>query len=501
VYTLTEKVKRDNNRLDIAKLTSADTSGSDLTGGYIVEMNINGDPAAWNSVYPPINSATSPHAVEFKYVYPKADSILPVQGNYIKSFVDSFENALNGTNYTNDTLGYRKWIDVGTFIDFLIVNEFSMNYDSYGRSTYMYKEKDTDGNKLCIGPPWDYDRAMANDPNSGWVWENTHPYWPFPFWWSKLYTDSVYRHELACRWFSLREDVLKTPRFMAFIDSISAPLFQGPADRNFAVWQTLGASTYNAQVQNMKVFLYYRLAWIDNELAPFGAVLPEVSIPLDTAVCKGITYTAPYNPSYSYNWIPGPETPSITLNTPGAYSLRVKDGFGCQRTLPMTVSISAPDSTFTQVLHVAGDVFYIFAGNNGTNSQYLWDFGDQTILSSGQTVSHIYATPGIYDVHMTVIDTLGCIGESTKQIQITDGEIQVSIQPNPSVNNPTITHNIPQNETFSFTLYDAAGRKLKEFSNPASPFTIETAGIANGTYWLQCSYKGQKISKGIIRLQ
>jgi len=498
---LTEKVKRDNNRLDIAKMTSADTAGSELTGGYIIEMNINGDPAAWNSVYPPINSATSPHAVEFKYVYPKADSILPVQGNYIKTFVDSFENALNGTNYTNDTLGYRKWIDVGTFIDFLIVNEFSMNYDSYGRSTYMYKEKDTDGNKLCIGPPWDYDRAMADDPTSGWVWENTHPYWPFPFWWSKLYTDSVYRHELACRWFSLREDVLRTSRFIAFIDSISAPLFQGPADRNFAVWQTMGASTYMAQVQHMKVFLYNRLTWIDNELAPFGAVLPEVSIPSDTTVCKGITYTAFYNPSYSYNWIPGPETAAITLNTPGVYHLKVTDNFGCQRTLPMTVGISAPDSTFTQVLHVAGDVNYIFAGNNGTNSQYLWDFGDQTLLSSGQTVSHIYATPGIYDVHMTVIDTLGCMGESTKQIQITDGEIQVSIQPNPSVNNPIITHNIPQDEVYSFILFDAAGRKLQEIQQPPSPFSLETTGISSGTYWLQCNFKGQKISKGIIRIE
>ena len=160
------QVKRDKDRLDIAKMTSTDTVGSALTGGYIIEMNINGAPAAWNSAYPPINNATSPHAVEFKYVYPKADSILPVQGNYIKTFVDSFENALSGVNFTNDSLGYRAWIDVSTFIDFLIVNEFSMNYDSYGRSTYMYKEKDTDGGKLCIGPPWDYDRALANDPQS-----------------------------------------------------------------------------------------------------------------------------------------------------------------------------------------------------------------------------------------------------------------------------------------------------------------------------------------------
>jgi hypothetical protein len=501
VYSLTEKVKRDNNRVDIAKLTSADPAGSALTGGDIIEMNINGDPAAWNSVYPPINSATSPHAVEFKYVYPKADSILPVQANYIKSYVDSFENALNDVNFTNDSVGYRKWIDVGTFIDFLIVNEFSMNYDSYGRSTYMYKEKDTDGNKLCIGPPWDYDRAMVDGPSSGWVWENTHPYWPFPFWWSKMYSDSVYRHELACRWFSLREDVLKTPRFMAFIDSVSTPLFQGPADRNFAVWQTLGASTYTSRVQNMKVFLYQRLAWIDSELAPFGAVLPSVEIPTDTTVCKGITYSAPYLSGYAYNWIPGPETPEITFTTPGTYQLNVKNEYGCERTLPMHVNISAPDSTFTQGLHVSGDINYIFVGNNGPTSQYFWDFGDQTMLAGGQTSVHIYASPGIYNVHMTVVDSLGCMGESSKEIQITDGEIQVSIQPNPSVNNPIITHNIPQNEAFTFTLYDAAGRLLQEIQQPPSPFTLDTTGIAGGTYWLQCSYKGQNVSKGLVSIK
>ena len=500
VYTLTEKVKRDNNRLDIAKMTSADTAGSELTGGYIIEMNINGDPAAWNSIYPPINNATSPHAVEFKYVYPKADSILPVQGNYIKTFVDSFENALNGANYTNDTIGYRKWIDVGTFIDFLIVNEFSMNYDSYGRSTYMYKEKDTDGNKLCIGPPWDYDRAMASNPTSGWVWENTHPYWPFPFWWSKLYTDSVYKHELACRWFSLREDAFKTSRFISFIDSVAGPLLQGPADRNFSVWQTLGASTYATQVQNMKVFLYNRLAWIDNELSPFGAVIPNIEIPADTTVCKDIVYTAPWNSAYDYNWIPGPETPSITLSNPGAYLLLVKDEFGCSKTLPMNVNLSIPDSNFVQIVHISGDINYSFSGLNGPNNLYQWNFGDATNGATGMQVNHIYAVPGLYTVEMTVTDSIGCMGHSTKEIQITDGSIQVTIQPNPSVNNPSIVHNLPQDEQYTFRLYDAAGRKLKELNNPISPFTLETIGLAHGTYWLQCEYQGQRISQSLLKL-
>lgn len=497
VYTLTEKVKRDKDRLDIAKMTSTDTVGSALTGGYIIEMNINGAPAAWNSAYPPINNATSPHAVEFKYVYPKADSILPVQGNYIKTFVDSFENALNGVNFTNDSLGYRAWIDVSTFIDFLIVNEFSMNYDSYGRSTYMYKEKDTDGGKLCIGPPWDYDRAMASPPTSGWVWQNCHPYWPFPFWWSKMYTDSVYRHELACRWFSLRENELSNGNFMAFIDSTANLLYQGPAERNFAIWQSLNGVPYPQQVLNLKLFMYQRLTWIDETLTPFGAELPLVQIPEDTTVCVGITYTAPFNPLYSYNWKPGPETPEITLTNPGPYVLEVSDAFGCERNLPMNVGISAPDTTFNH-LHV--DAEYVFAGNNGNSSQYLWDFGDQTLWGNGQQVSHVYAVPGIYTVEMNVTDTLGCIGKSSQTLQITEGSIQVGIQPNPFQSNPTVVHNLPSDKAFNFILYDAAGRKLQAYDSPASPFTLETRGMAQGTYWLKCVFEGETITQSLIRL-
>ena len=501
VYTLTEKVKRDKNRVDIAKLNPIDTSGSELSGGYIIEMNINGDPGSWNSVYPPINNATCGLPVEFKYVYPENDVILPVQANYIKTFVDSFENALNASTYTNDSLGYRKWIDVGTFIDFLIVNEFSMNYDSYGRSTYMYKEKDVDGNKLCIGPPWDYDRAMANDPNSGWVWENTHPGWPYPFWWSRMYSDSTYQHELACRWFSLREDVFRTSEFISFIDSISALLYQGPAERNFAVWQSLGASTYSAQVENMKVFLTNRLAWIDNQLSSFGAVLPAISISVDTIVCKNIIYTAPFDSNYFYNWIPGPETPSIILSDSGVYHLVVKDEAGCTRNLVMNVELSIPDSNFVELFHVSGDVNYSFMGLNGASSQYSWSFGDQTTTSQGEYVSHIYANPGVYTVQMVVVDTLGCIGESSKQIEVSDGEILIGIQPNPSLSNPLITHNIPQNEDFTFELYDASGRKLLEKQHPASPFILETLNIANGTYWLQCLYKGYSIGNRLMLIK
>ena len=500
VYTLTEKVKRDNNRLDIAKLTSADTVGSDLTGGYIIEMNINGDPGSWNSNYQPINFATCGLPVEFKYVYPKADSILPGQSNYIRTYVDSFENALNSSSFMDTATSYRKWIDVSTFIDFLIVNEFTMNYDSYGRSTYMYKEKDTDGGKLCIGPPWDYDRAMADAPNSGWVWENTHLGWPFPFWWSKMYTDSTYRHELACRWFSLREDVFRTDAFMAYIDSITEPLFNGPAYRNFSVWQSLGTSTYLDKINSLKTFMTDRLAWIDNTLEPFGAVIPELSIPSDTLVCSGTIYFAPYNPAYTYNWKPGPETPEIYLDSAGLYLLEVTDEYGCYKNLPMQVEITSPDATIIVDPHVQGDVSYSFSGVNGPTSLYQWDFGDNTALQTGEAVSHVFASAGYYTVTLTVTDPSGCTAVSTKKVHISDYEIQLEILPNPTPGNPIIVHNLPENEDFTFVLHDATGRKLIELNHPSSPFTLNTDQLSGGNYWLSCEFEGTRISKRFVKL-
>lgn len=54
---------------------------------------------------------------------------------------------------------YPKYIDVDSFVDYFLINEFFGNYDAGTHSTYMYK---TSGGKLKIGPIWDFDQAMDN---------------------------------------------------------------------------------------------------------------------------------------------------------------------------------------------------------------------------------------------------------------------------------------------------------------------------------------------------
>ena len=263
VYTLTEKIKRDENRVDIAKLTPQDTLGDGLTGGYIIEMNHNGAPGAWDSQYLPINFATNGLPVQFKFVYPKAAEIQPVQAEYIQAYVDSFEYSLHQPDFADSLLGYRKWVDESSFIDFMFVNEFSTNYDSYGRSTFLYKEKNTDGGKLKIGPAWDYDRGYCCV--EGWVWEITHGGWPFPDWWSIMHSDPAFVQQRYCRWQELREGPWTTGAFLQMVDSLHL-LLGDAATRNFQRWPELNFMDFDGSIAALKELLAARLNWMDQQI-------------------------------------------------------------------------------------------------------------------------------------------------------------------------------------------------------------------------------------------
>lgn len=263
VYNLTEKIKRDGNRVDIAKLNPQDTVGEELTGGYIIEMNHNGAPGAWDSQFLPINYNTCNLPVQFKLVEPRQDEIQAQQASYIKAYTDSFELSLHLPNYADPDTGYRKWIDESSFIDFMFVNEFSTNYDSYGRSTFMYKEKETDGGKLKIGPAWDYDRGYCCE--EGWVWEITHDGWPFPDWWSILHNDSIFLQQRYCRWQELREGAWQTTEFLDLLDSLQA-LLAAPAARNFERWPELNYADFDGNIAQRKINISNRLAWMDAQI-------------------------------------------------------------------------------------------------------------------------------------------------------------------------------------------------------------------------------------------
>ncbi|MEO6130532.1 MAG: CotH kinase family protein, partial [Saprospiraceae bacterium] len=69
VYVFCEKIKRDKNRVYIAKLDSTDVNGDKLTGGYILQQNYWDQVTSFQSHYSPIDHPG--FDVHFVYEYPK----------------------------------------------------------------------------------------------------------------------------------------------------------------------------------------------------------------------------------------------------------------------------------------------------------------------------------------------------------------------------------------------------------------------------------------------
>ena len=332
VYSLTEKIKRDENRVDIAQLNPEDISGEELTGGYIFEINENFTPNDWESDYLPINYASCGLPVAYKMVYPRVEEIQPEQLDYIVAYVDSFEDALYGDEFLDEANGYRNFISVKSFVDFLITNEFSANYDSYGRSTFLYKDKN---GEINIGPAWDYDRAFAPWDVSGWVWENTHPAWPFPFWWDRLQDDEEWRNEVYCRYNDVRQHILTDENITAFIDSVDAYIGDAAA-RNFLKWQELGVGDPEYFVTELRDFIDARLNWMDITLAADFVPAPDASFTITELGALTYAFT-PVTANADYLWDFGDgiqsteENPTHTFSGTGDYivSLTVNKYYGC----------------------------------------------------------------------------------------------------------------------------------------------------------------------------
>lgn len=485
VYNLTEKVKRDANRLNIAKLSPDDTTGDELTGGYIIEMNINGDPPAWSSQYLPINHATNNYNVEFKEVYPKQDEIAPQQHAYIKSYVDSFETAL--MNDTADPHTWRSMAAEKSFIDFQIANEFSANYDSYGRSTYLYKEKITDGNKLHIGPVWDYDRAFADGTTQGWVWQITHAGWPFPFWWSKMNSDTVYLKKLWCRWTTLRMNTLSNDSFFAFIDSTHSLLAEA-ADRNFERWPELGVTDYNASVQRIKNFMTDRLNWMDDNITPHGAALPQVSLS-DTSACGSVVIGIDSAANLHYKWNTGDTLTHITALSTGNYTVSAKDDYGCSATAVAAVVVHPlPVAAFNATQ--TGENTILFTAVNSAYDDYSWQLGDGE-TSSQQSPVHQYADTGSYTVQLTVTDSNDCVATSSKAVQVSlvsgialNTMQNIHVLPNPFGNYVQVF--IPTlNQPVNITICDVTGRVVVADVVTNTSSTINTTTIPAGVFFVR----------------
>ena len=291
VYVLLEKIKRDDNRVNIKKF-----DGDDITGGYIIKIDKLTD-GSQNDMWC-CNAKEEKSSLCFQYHYPKPEDITDQQKIYIQSFVDNTIDSIYSAFIDDSNLNHLSTIDVASFVDYFIITELSKNVDGYILSTFMYKDSDENLGKLSMGPIWDYNLAYGNvnycDAFTTVDWRLTQNQCTsgMPMLWRYLLQNTGFYEALITRWFTLRENILSTDSVFRYIDEIVLEI--NPSEkRNFNKWDILAeyvwpnyniSRSHRGEVEFIKHWLFNRLAWIDKNITEIESILNVCSVNQDNLV-------------------------------------------------------------------------------------------------------------------------------------------------------------------------------------------------------------------------
>ena len=192
------------------------------------------------------------------------------QQAYVKGLFSDFEKALRDRDFSEET-GYRRYIDVRSFINYYIVQELTKNIDgNLRKSSFLTKEE---GKKLEMYHLWDFDLTLGNagyfHDSIGNDYDNF--YIKLDRWYPYLFNDPAFVDELQARWAELYPQLQTIP---AFIDE-QALYLEKAVERNFTRWsihdsvgwvEMPSKGSYEAELDYLKEFYRRRLGWLQIEL-------------------------------------------------------------------------------------------------------------------------------------------------------------------------------------------------------------------------------------------
>jgi hypothetical protein len=267
LYLLQEKIKADDNRVNVVKIGFTDNTLPDVSGGYITkaDKNTGDDPIAWTMNSP--NNAS----VGYIHALPVPESVTPAQNNYIRDQFIQLEATANNSNIAN---GYPSVIDIPSFVDFILINELASNADAYMYSTFFHKDRI---GKLRAGPIWDLDLTYGNDLFFWGFDRSKTNIWQFSNYdnegsrfWFDLFNNADFRCYLSRRWHGLTGpgQPLNPDSLESFINQTVTVTSEAYA-RNKALWGTAGSQSQH--IANIKTWITVRMNWITENLGSFTA--------------------------------------------------------------------------------------------------------------------------------------------------------------------------------------------------------------------------------------
>lgn len=200
------------------------------------------------------------------------------QKEYIENEISLLEKSLISYDSADRNLGFPAFLDMDSFVDYFIFNEFTMNSDAGRLSTYFYK--DIRGKiKTAV---WDFNSAFNSyridfsSPHYFMMMEKN--------WFRHLIRDQEFVEKIIKRYRKLRETVLSDDYILNYIDETVAYL--GPAiERNNELWgysfkeeydflngEERNPRSYEEAVEQLKEIVVERGSYMDKNIETLRAL-------------------------------------------------------------------------------------------------------------------------------------------------------------------------------------------------------------------------------------
>lgn len=228
--------------------------------------------------------------------YPDKEVITEKGIQNITRQIDRFEQALYADIW-EEFVKYRDYIDMQSFVDYFILNEFFLNYDAGYNSTYMYMDY---RGKLTMGPVWDFDQAIDNNAT---ILANlqTTAFHSAP-WFDRMLQDPVFTTAIMERYAELRKSILSDESIETFVYQ-TVEYLGDAVERDWARWgyyytegnylksdsydgKDRNTDTHQEEVDKILNVLSVHGAWLDEHL---DSLYQFKMLPLDEAIAYSQT--------------------------------------------------------------------------------------------------------------------------------------------------------------------------------------------------------------------
>jgi hypothetical protein len=263
IYRLGERIKRDDDRID---LPDDDGSGA----SFVIKQDSDGA-LRWD-----VGEQSS-----WKLVYPRQEDATQAQRDGVQAFLDALDTALGDPDPSRPDHDPLTLLDLDAVVDFVIVQELAKSADAYNLSLHLFKAPGAPAELV----PWDFDLSMGqpissirpgNELSSLWALHRTKLS-------DGLEALPAFRERLAERWHAHRQGPLREEAVLAVVDHLLATLTPAALDANFGQWPigdvdfqfiyapyTLPeATSHPDDVARLRQWLHERLLWIDAHVAAY----------------------------------------------------------------------------------------------------------------------------------------------------------------------------------------------------------------------------------------